>query len=69
MRMLIIRRRLFDKGCLRIEVEVEDDEFDDELERYAPKDDALVEDVDGLTSTVQFKPIEGNCQSRPRSTY
>jgi len=40
------------------EVEVEDDEFDDELERYAPKDDALVEDVDGLTSTVQFKPIE-----------
>ena len=41
------------------EEEVEDDEFDDELEKYAPKDDALVEEVDGLTSTaVQFKPIE-----------
>jgi len=40
------------------EVEVEDDEFDDELEKYAPKDDALVEDVDGLSSIVQFKPIE-----------
>jgi len=41
-----------------VEAEEEDDEFDDELEKYAPKDDALVEDVDGLTSTVQFKPIE-----------
>ena len=41
-----------------VEAQVEDDEFDDELEKYAPKDDALVEDVDGLTSTVQFKPIE-----------
>ena len=41
-----------------VEDEVEDDEFDDELEKYAPKDDALAKEVDGLTSTVQFKPIE-----------